>query len=51
MKMIYKEPEIEIIFFKAEDHIRASATTETTATEAPEDQLGDAESDFIDYGW
>lgn len=52
MKMVYKEPEIEIIFFKTTDHIKASAIPETpTTTQAPEDQLGDAESDFIDYGW
>ncbi len=48
MKMIYKEPEIEIIFFKTADHIKASATTETTTTQTPEDPLGDAAS-VIDW--
>lgn len=48
MKMIYIEPEIEIIFFKAEDHIKASAVIPETTEQNPEDPVGDADS-VIDW--
>lgn len=48
MKMTYKEPEIEIILFKAGDYLVASAVVPETVPLAPEDPVGDAES-VIDW--
>ena len=48
MKMIYMEPEIEIVLFRAEDQIVASAVVAGTVPLSPEDPVGDAES-VIDW--
>ena len=47
MKLIYKEPEIEIFMFNKEDQLVASAASSGNSSD-PEDPMGDANS-YIDW--
>lgn len=51
MKMIYTEPEIEVVIFEKRDCIRASVFTEAASVAVAEDQVGIAEAEVGEELW